>query len=281
MLQSAQEPSKLILIDTGVDTRESKGILEKEIKAIDSSLSLSNIDWIIPTHAHVDHIGASKSLKDLSKAQIMMHRDEYDYFSSNMSIHWIDKLETYGVSKTFIELAKPHLKRYRDYIKEFEPDIRFNGQKGQIRDPLPEPLDFIQIPGHSPHHLAFLDYQQKVMISGDTILSEISPTLGFSKWEADSVKDYLHTLDLLKTSFKDWTAYPAHQRIVTDIGGRVDQLVKLYDERLSLVEKLLQEKEQYKMKELVQAIYPGTWEIPDQQFLAVMETVAYLKYFKQ
>jgi glyoxylase-like metal-dependent hydrolase (beta-lactamase superfamily II) len=264
-----------------VDTRESIEKLDELIRNIDSDLSLSSIEWIIPTHAHVDHMGAAKKLKDLCQTQIIMHAREYDYFTSNSSVHWIDKLETFGVSKTFIELAKPHVIRFRNFFKMYEPDILFNGNKGRIGDPLPEPLDYVQLPGHSPHHIAILDYQQKIMMSGDTILSRISPTLGFSKWEANAVKDYMYSLELLKTSFKDWTAYPAHQELITDIGARVDQLVELYDERLLHVEKVLQEKEQYSMKELVQEIYPGTWEIPEQQFLAVMETVAYLKYFNQ
>lgn len=279
ILRSTIEPEKLILIDTGVKKQETIDVLARELKKIDPKLSLTNIHWIIPTHAHVDHVGGIKLLQDQSNAKVIMHNDEYNYFNSNSTSQWIEKLRAYMIPENMLEQAKPIVLGYRIFLERFEASVLLKEVKGSLEKYLPEPLDFLQTPGHTPGHIAILEPNQKIIFTGDTILSKISPTLGFSGIYSNPLKEYLDTLNRIKNDYYDWIGYPAHQDRIMVVGKRVDELLELQYERIQQIKTFLSKNDVISLPKLIKILYPRVWSDKIQRYLALMETLAYLKYF--
>lgn len=106
------------------------------------------IRLILATHAHFDHILASKALKEATDAPFIVHRDARS---------WLDILPEQGMSfgaGEFPEAAKPD---------------RWLGNDDEIIE-----LDGIQLkslytPGHAPGHVAFYAESIGVVFSGDTL----------------------------------------------------------------------------------------------------------------
>ena len=151
--------------------------------------------------------------------------------------------------------------------------------KGTLANILPEPLEFVQTPGHTPGHIIILEPKQKILFTGDTILSKISPTLGFSGINSNPLEEYLQTLKMLQKNYYDWTGYPAHQDRILNIGKRIDELLNLQYERIQQIEEFLSQNNRISLPKLVKILYPKVWSNNIQRYLALMETLAYLKYF--
>lgn len=277
IFRDENRPDQLLILDSGVNQPSTISELENGLKKIDSSLSIESIKYIIPTHAHIDHIGALKLIKEKSGCQILMHKEEIQYFKNERPVFWVNEVfENLGVPNEEIEQFHFYLNYYQEYYQEFSSDITIDGESGSI--PEFEELKFIQIPGHTPHHIALFLEKPKAIFTGDTLLSRITPNLGFSGLNANPVKEYLSTLTKLSNRFQGWTSYPAHQELVTNIKTRAEILRFLLEERLDNVKQFFDSNGKG-LASLVKFLYPTVWSDPVQRFLACMETSSYIKYF--
>jgi glyoxylase-like metal-dependent hydrolase (beta-lactamase superfamily II) len=64
---------RIALVDTGVEHTPSE-VLQPALAEM--GLTLSDIDLILNTHAHLDHAGGNGEMKKLSNASIYLHRDD-------------------------------------------------------------------------------------------------------------------------------------------------------------------------------------------------------------
>ena len=130
--------SKKILVDPG------HYHLFGNVKDHLSKLSITpqDIDLIILTHAHPDHVEAVRAFSD-SQALIALHQTELD-FAKKLAPH-------YGAAIG---------------ISEFEPQILL--QEGELRV---GNMTFLVIhaPGHSPGSICIYWPQEKALITGDVI----------------------------------------------------------------------------------------------------------------
>lgn len=277
IFRDENNPDELLMLDSGVNRPETLIELRQGLEIIDSKLGLESLKFLIPSHAHIDHIGALSLIKEHSGAKIIMHKEEYDFFYKERSIFWVDEVfKTLGVPDKDIKEFHFYLNYYQDYNKDFNPDITFEGNSGHV--PEFDDIGFLKIPGHTPHHIALILEEQKAIFTGDTLLSRITPNLGFSGKYADPVKEYIYTLDKLSKEFHNWTAYPAHQEIINTIKERASMLRFLLEERLDNVKTFFQENGKG-LPSLIRFLYPSIWPDPVQRFLAIMETQSYIKHF--
>ncbi|MCQ1529750.1 MBL fold metallo-hydrolase [Lutispora saccharofermentans] len=69
-----EDTSKAAVIDPGGDFEELKEFVE---------YNKLFVEYIILTHGHGDHIGAVAEARDYFKAEVMIHRDDYDMLKNN------------------------------------------------------------------------------------------------------------------------------------------------------------------------------------------------------
>lgn len=108
------------------------------------------IKRIVATHAHFDHVLASKALKDLTNAPFITHRN---------SPPILGRLPQTGVRFTgtpFPEAAAP------DRLIGDESEVI---ALGNIR------LETLFTPGHAPDHIALFMRDQNVLFSGDALFA--------------------------------------------------------------------------------------------------------------
>jgi glyoxylase-like metal-dependent hydrolase (beta-lactamase superfamily II) len=120
-----------ILVDTGCGVSPQKGAGKLLENLAAEGIKAADIDMIIHTHGHSDHVGGNTDAKGkavFANARHIIHKKEWDY--------WIDRIKEnkaeVGMQQMMLEVAKKNLlplKDRFDFIEnqvEIVPGIRFN-----------------------------------------------------------------------------------------------------------------------------------------------------------
>jgi glyoxylase-like metal-dependent hydrolase (beta-lactamase superfamily II) len=100
-----------ILVDSGLPGTESK--VEKILRS--KGLSFTDISLIVVTHAHIDHAGNARLIRELSKAPIMAHEGDLPFLTGQAKM-------TFCPTGTFGRMFKKTGLITSPY-HPFEPDI--------------------------------------------------------------------------------------------------------------------------------------------------------------
>ncbi len=173
---------KNVLIDSGVDKNFSK--LQKSLLTL--GLKIRDIDIVINTHEHFDHIGANRYFQDY--ALIAAHR----FAATKITVE--DRYVTMYKSG---DLNAPSLKVHL----WLESKSRFN--LGNYS------LNIIHTPGHTSGSICIYEPVRKILFTGDTVFA--GGTLSYIG-ESGSVGDYIDSISHLATR-KINEFYPGHGKI--------------------------------------------------------------------
>ena len=173
---------KNILIDSGVDNNFSK--LQKSLLML--GLKIRDIDIVINTHEHFDHIGANRYFQDY--ALIAAHR----FAATKITVE--DRYVTMYKSG---DLNEPSLRVHL----WLESKSRFN--LGNYS------LNIIHTPGHTSGSICIYEPVRKILFTGDTVFA--GGTLSYIG-ESGSVGDYIDSISHLATR-KINEFYPGHGKI--------------------------------------------------------------------
>jgi len=140
-----------------------------------------HIGLVVLTHGHIDHIGAVKEVKDVTKAIVAIHTDSAKSFTSN-------------ATNKMLGLSYPVPPAPDRVLKE--------GDAINIGD-----LNFtvIHTPGHSPGSICL--YGEGVLFSGDTLFRE---GIGRSDLPGGNTRELMVSLQRLMTLPPDTVVYPGH-----------------------------------------------------------------------
>ncbi len=171
------DSKRAILIDP-VD--EAKALL-RWVQAAGYEIAL-----ILATHAHFDHVLASKALVEATHAPFWIHKEAAPF---------LDKLPITGVKYTgqaFPEAAKP------DKLIEDEEIIRLD----EIE------LQALYTPGHAPGHLSFYLKRESTVLSGDALFKG---SIGRTDLEGGSLSVLMHSIKTRLLPLPDETrVLPGH-----------------------------------------------------------------------
>jgi len=173
---------KNVLIDSGVDKNFSK--LQKSLLTL--GLKIRDIDIVINTHEHFDHIGANRYFQDY--ALIAAHR----FAATKITVE--DRYVTMYKSG---DLNAPSLKVHL----WLESKSRFD--LGNYS------LNIIHTPGHTSGSICIYEPVRKILFAGDTVFA--GGTLSYIG-ESGSVGDYIDSISHLATR-KINELYPGHGKI--------------------------------------------------------------------
>ena len=173
---------KNVLIDSGVDKNFSK--LQKSLLTL--GLKIRDIDIVINTHEHFDHIGANRYFQDYSL--IAAHR----FAATKITVE--DRYVTMYKSG---DLNEPSLKVHLWLENRFRFDL------GNYI------LEVVHTPGHTSGSICIYEFTRKILFTGDTLFA--GGTLSYIG-ESGSVGDYINSINLLETR-KINELYPGHGRI--------------------------------------------------------------------
>src|SRR5256712_5842131 len=165
----------ITLIDAGPKTKETVDVLRAGLR--NAGISISDIRRIVLTHAHEDHCGLARALRDGAKeARVFVHGWETGHRASRLEYEEHRQLLLRaGVPRDEVEAMRKLYDNFRQYADALDEDhctelideAELEFESGV--------LQIIHTPGHTPGSCSFVRHADRTVIAGDCVLKRITP----------------------------------------------------------------------------------------------------------
>lgn len=275
-----------ILVDCGWDTQESLWALQEGVKG--AALKLRDIKKVVVTHIHPDHYGLAAKVKQICGAQVAMHRADADLISSRYK----DFAELVERTENLLRqngVPQDELSDFRDaslwmnkYVTPDLPDVMLEDGDTVSNDSFE--FDVLWTPGHSPGHVCLCESDKKFILTGDHVLFDITPHVGFNPTSGDNpLGEYVSSLKKLQ-GLKVHFILPGHGPMFNALGLRIENILKHHEGRKNAIMRPLRDglKTAYEIAQHIPWTLNGgsapfrdlpVWD----RRMAVTETIAHLK----
>ncbi|KXG43971.1 MBL fold metallo-hydrolase [Tepidibacillus decaturensis] len=277
---------KITLIDAGIKTEQAWKSLIYQIN--ENGIRLKDIDQVLLTHHHVDHIGLLDILRQ--------HHSKLKVYAHQWTIPWVEKEPIFNqqltlfYEKLYLEngLSKDQVQRiksFNQYLNQFmDPvsDIELI-EDGSSLPHLPN-WKVLHTPGHSQGHIVLYHEKKGILIAGDFILENTSSGIFvepilinnlFSR--AKSGIDYLHSLEKIK-GLKIEKVYSGHGKVIVNLDEMIDRQFSRFKQRSEQLKEIL-EQGSFTVYDLMRKVYPNRYEKHLNLFFSeILSFLDYLEY---
>ena len=173
-----------VLIDSGLD----QNFLFLQEQLLGLGMKVKDVDIVINTHEHLDHIGSNRYFQEFSL--IAAHR--------------------FAATKITLEDHYVTLYRSRD-LNEVPLHVHLWLENRTLFDLGSHTLEVLHTPGHTSGSICLYEFTSKTLFSGDTVFA--GGALSYIA-ESGSIGDYINSITRLEAR-KISRIYPGHGRIST------------------------------------------------------------------
>lgn len=272
------------LIDVGPKTSEAARVLREKLNR--NGVDFKDVRRIVLTHAHEDHCGLAKKVRDEAKdAEILVHEWETGHLFGRLAReeHHALMVRAGVPDDVFREMQALYseISLLTDALDdgEFstlsdEQEIAF--ERGSFK--------VIHTPGHTPGSCSFVRESNRTLICGDCVLKRITPNPIVSpdpvvpERRFRSLAEYLVSLAKIR-SYHPTMVYGGHGEPISDFEEIFNRYVRAIDERqrrtISLVPK-----DGVTAFDVALRLFPTAGE-DVHRFLAISEAIAHLDFAEQ
>ncbi len=272
----AEDP--LTIIDTGPKTKEAIDALRAGLRA--AGFLVSDLRRIVLTHAHEDHCGLARMVRDEARnAEVFVHDWETGHRHSRLQYEEHRALLVRaGVPDNEIEVMRgmyASMRKYADSFADNEYSLLWDDSELEFET---GSLRILHTPGHTPGSCSFVREADRTVIAGDCVLKRITPNPVLSPDPLDpsrrfpSLAEYLVSLARLRT-FSPTLVYGGHGDPIRDYEELFHRYFRAVQRRQAEVINLVT-KEGSTAWKVALAMFPVADEV--HRFLAVSEAVAHL-----
>jgi len=272
-----------LIIDTGMNLEECMNAMQASLREL--QVDLRQTDFFI-THFHADHIGLVSNLIT-DRSVVYFNRPESEIIETIVSGIFFRDLMNFTCISGFPENEAQELPYFRP------------GYDTQLRGPFPfrfledgDPLKIgdyqfqcVRTPGHSRGHTCLYEPHKKLLISGDHLLNDITPSIQSRFDKENPLKQYFSSLDRVYELDVE-LVLPGHKGVFRNCRERIRELKDHHQERADEIVSILREgsKSPYHVaSEMTWNVNCDSWDgFPAiQKFFATGETTAHLKYLEE
>jgi glyoxylase-like metal-dependent hydrolase (beta-lactamase superfamily II) len=274
------------LIDTGSSTEKSNAQILEGFESVrrefGEDIRVENLERIIITHRHIDHLGGLERLHRLSGAKVGVHPlDKIALVSGRQHNALGKRILADFFQRAGMEESKGRLLLKLGHFDEKSledssvPNSVFDIEDGMELDG----LKFIHTPGHSPGHLCI--GIGNILFSADHILAQTIPqqwpeTLG----AYNGIGHYLDSLEKIKRMPGFDLALASHEQVMHHVSDRIDTIRAAHLRRLErLMEMMRRAVRPMSIKEIADELYPEVTGF--RSFLAITDVAARVEYLHQ
>lgn len=272
----------LTLIDVGPKTAEASASLRRKLK--ENGVNFKDVKRIVLTHAHEDHCGLAKQIRDEAKnAEIFVHGWETGHLFGRLAREEHHKLMLRaGVPDAVFEEMQSiygEISLLTDALSDGEFTELHDEQDLEFSSGF---LKVLHTPGHTPGSCSFVREANRTLIAGDCVLKRITPNPIVSPDPFDSEKrfkslaEYLVSLAKIR-SYSPTLVYGGHGEAIVDFEEIFNRYVRAIDERQRNVIALVT-KNGINAFDLAQKLFPKAIDKDVHRFLAISESIAHLDY---
>lgn len=268
------------LIDVGPKTKDAADTLREKLAR--NGVRFSDVRRIVLTHAHEDHCGLAKQVRDEAKdAEILVHDWETGHLFGRLAREeHRGLLHRSGVPESVFEEMQS---LYQDI--SLLTDALDDGDFAPLKDEMEIEFEggtmrVLHTPGHTPGSCSFIREANRTLICGDCVLKRITPNPILSPDPIDPTKrfrslaEYLVSLAKLR-SYSPTLAYGGHGEPVSDFEEIFNRYVRAIDDRQRKVVGLVP-KSGITAFETARLLFPNSFDHDVHRFLAISEAVAHL-----
>jgi glyoxylase-like metal-dependent hydrolase (beta-lactamase superfamily II) len=274
------EDEPLALVDAGPNSATSLDVLERGVAGLGHSLE--DIELVILTHQHIDHLGLVSLVASRAGAEVAAIDVAVPFvqqFSSEAQADddfARDVMLRHGIPEDVVSALRSVSQAFRAWGAPVEVTrVVSDGDRIAFRD---RTLDVHLRPGHSPSDTVFHDSERRMLIAGDHLLKHVSSNpliarpLDGSDRRPQALVAYLDSMRRTREMDVD-LVLPGHGEPVTDHRSLIDDRFALHRRRANKIHRLLSEQPR-SAYEIAQALWGNV--AVTQAYLTLSEVLGHL-----
>ncbi len=270
-----------LVIDTGLNREECLQEMTGALREL--SIDLSQTDFFI-THVHADHSGLIGTLPSETSKVYFNRIEPVELYEPDF---WRERVNEFAVINGFPPAALKELfethPASRYHLKTVPKLTILND--GDVLEAGDYSFRCIETPGHTAGHICLYAAKQKLLISGDHILTDITSNIT-ARFDSnkDALSEYLQSLDKVY-ALDVALVLPGHRSLISDMRKRIRELKRHHEDRANEQLKILEKGDQNAYQVTTQMSWDmeySEWDnLPSfQKYFAFAEGLAHLEYLK-
>jgi glyoxylase-like metal-dependent hydrolase (beta-lactamase superfamily II) len=262
------------IVDAGYDYPPARAAWESGAAAAGCDLG-RDVDQIVVTHFHPDHIGAARWLEERTQAPVYVMEQEIPFarklWGSSDVGPFVEYLIRHGMSQTDAGSTAAVVRYLLPLPEEMVP-IHPGGMLAVGEGA----VCIVHVPGHADNQIVLHDVARGILFAADHLLLGITPNIGlWPESELHPLARYLESLENTRGLGAD-LVLPGHGPVFHDLDGRIGELIYHHEERLETMRRAVSDRPKTAY-EVSRIVFRGTLT-KHQRCFALAETLAHLDH---